>query len=44
MSETGHLLNLRLQEHKAITKIEGKKSGIADYIWSEKGTYYPFWD
>ena len=39
------LVNVRLEEHqKAILRGEIKKSGIADYIWKEKGNHLSLWD
>ena len=44
-SETGHPLNVRLEEHrKAVVRGEIEKLGMADHIWKEKGSHLPWWD
>ena len=38
-------LKIRLEEHrKAVVRGEIEKSGMADYIWNEKGNHLPLWD
>ena len=43
--ETGRPLKVRLQEYqKAETRGEVEKSGVADYIWRNKGDHLSLWD
>ena len=43
--KTGRPLKVRLEEHKkAVIRGETNKSGVAEHIWSVKGSHMPNWE